>query len=224
MADNVIIANWKSNKTLTEALVWIDAIKPIFHPKGTVVLCPPYPFLVPLYEKISKTKLRLSLGVQDLSPFPAGAYTGAVTARNLEEIGVRYAILGHSERRRYFRETNQDVANKVTTAVAEGLIPIVCVDRDNVLAQSNAIDTEERKKCIVAFEPAEHIGTGTSDTLEDVLKVAEEIRKAFGTSIRVLYGGSTDPSSASTFLQSEKLNGLLVGGASLDPKSFASMV
>lgn len=224
MTDKFIIANWKSNKNLEEALNWVDEIKPHFKNSNTVVLCPPFPFLESLQEKINEDNLPIRLGVQNLSPFPAGAYTGEVSTRNLEDLGVKYAILGHSERRKYVHESNQDVANKVSLAIAAGIVPIVCVDKDNVLAQSNAIEDKERGTCIVAYEPEGHIGTGEVDSIEDVLATAKDIRLAFGSSVKVLYGGSTAPETAMVFLEHAEVNGLLVGGSSLDAKTFGNML
>ncbi len=186
--------------------------------KFSFIAALPYPFLA-LVPKDRK----FELAIQDISPFPAGAYTGAVTARNLDGFGVQYAIVGHSERRRYFYETNQDVANKVTMCVEAGITPIVCVTRDEVEAQANSIADAERKKCIVVFEPVEHIGTGTTDTLEHILKIRARVRTAFGD-VPFLYGGSVDTKSDTELLLHKGIDGFLVGSASLDAGEFSKLI
>lgn len=217
-----IIANWKSNKTLQEAMEWVSLF-PKKKLQNTIVLCPPFPFITPIAEKIISLHLPLELGTQNLSAFPAGAYTGEVTTRNLEHMNVSFAILGHSERRMYFHETNQDVANKVSLALTSGITPIVCVDEDNVLAQSNAIEDEDRKRCIVAFEPQGHIGTGEPDSLEHILSVAKKVETAFG-SVPFLYGGSVHKATADEFMKQQSIHGLLVGGLSLDLSKFLELI
>lgn len=219
------VANWKSQKTLEEALHWLDAVGPATTHSGlTIALCPPFPFLVPLQLMVAQKGYRIALGVQDLSPFPAGAYTGAVSVRNLENLKVTYVILGHSERRKYFHESHQEVANKVALAVEAGITPILCVDTQDVWPQSSALENGLAKKCIIAFEPAGNIGAGEVDPLEDVLAVAQNIRKAFATPKGVLYGGSVDEKTAKPFLTSPELAGVLVGGASLDAGQFSTML
>lgn len=220
----LLVLNWKSHKTLTEAKTWLATVGPkAALSEYTLVLCPPFPFVEALHKEIENKKYHITLGVQDLSPFPAGAYTGAVSARNLEELDVKYTIVGHSERRKYFHETMQEVANKVSEAIAAGITPIVCVDKEHIEAQANAILESERGKCIVAYEPVGHIGTGEVDDIKDVLTVAEHIREAFGEQAPVLYGGSVDGDTADMFLKSNALHGALVGGASLSEKEVLKM-
>lgn len=221
----LIVANWKSHKTLAEAMHWLDAVGPSASPsQHTVVLCPPFPFLIPLGQEIQKKKYAIELGVQDLSQYPAGSYTGAVSVRNLEGLGARYAILGHSERRRYFSETNQHIANKVNLALEAEIQPIVCVDEKQIVSQAAALEEKDRRRCVVAFEPTGHIGTGDPDSVEDVERVAAAIRTSFSSDTKVIYGGSVDAISIHKYLESKYISGVLVGTASLDAKSFTSLL
>ncbi len=225
MRRTYVIANWKSHKTLPEAMQWIDSVGPqITTANHSLILCPPFPFLYPLDQYIQERKYAIRMGVQDISPFPAGAYTGAVSTQNITEFGIEFAIVGHSERRRYFHESNQEIANKVAMVIDASMTPILCVDRDNIWAQASALETGLSSQCIVAFEPIENIGTDDVDNIEDVLHVASEIRKAFGTDVPVLYGGSVDERTAQQFLQHEQLAGVLVGGASLRSESMITML
>lgn len=214
-----IIANFKSNKNKNEIEEWISKFQlTIVNSQLSIILCPPMPHL-PLFAAVP----HVSLGVQDLSPFPAGAYTGAIGTHNLEGLDVRFAIIGHSERRRYFHETPQDIANKVREALSSGITPIVCVTKDQLNETANIIDPEYRGGVFVAFEPVEHIGTGESDTLEDILKTKEWVRSAFG-SVRYIYGGSVNPHTDPAILHSGDIDGFLVGTACLDPKVFLDLI
>ncbi len=222
MKQKILVANWKSNKTVDEAVHWVEHF-PKKISTHTIVLCSPFPFLIPISEVIEKRRLNLLLGVQNISPFPSGAYTGEVNVRNLETLHITYAIVGHSERRKYFHENDQEIANKVTMLLSASITPIVCVDGKNILSQANAISIEERKNCIVAFEPVEHIGTGEADSLEHVLEVVKEIRQAFHPLTKVLYGGSVDEKNAFDFLNHDEIDGLLVGGMSLNQDVFSNI-
>lgn len=205
---------------------WVTAFTAQFHSSSRpvtdkIVLCPPFaqiPSLRPLTDEPS-----IALGVQDISPFPAGSYTGAIGTKNLEGLGVQFAIVGHSERRRYFHETSQDVAMKVSECLAAGITPIVCVTKEQINEQANLLKEEERNKVLVAFEPIEHIGTGTSDTLAHILETKDWVLKAFGT-VPYIYGGSVNPQTDPAILQSDKIDGFLVGSASLDPNSFFDLL
>lgn len=218
----IIIANWKSNKNLSEAASWIENALPALETSSnTIILAPAFNLLDSVSQKISDTKVYL--GSQDLSPFPAGAYTGAVGTKNLEDTNVKYTILGHSERRKYFHETNNDVANKAREALLAKITPIVCVTKDTVFEQANALEKEARSNAIVAFEPIEHIGTGTTDNLEDILETKKMVMEAFGN-VPYIYGGSVDTHTDAKILKSPEIDGFLVGGASLDAAQFVSLV
>lgn len=220
MSKKLFVANWKSNKTAEEVKEWLDNFSPYIGLEKEVVIAPPYPFLHLVKEKIANNE-SLSLAVQDLSAYPAGSYTGEVCTRNLEGLEVKYAILGHSERRRYLGETHLDVANKVSLAVESGMTPIVCVDQEYIEDQALVIESELLPKCIVAYEPLSAIGTGEPLSGQAVLKVVKIIKKYFGE-IQVLYGGSV--TADNVHIYNEVTDGVLVGGASLDPEQFINLI
>lgn len=212
-----IIANWKSNKNLAEATKWFNEFKLNPSTDNKVILAPAFPFLG-LVNQLKPANLEVA--VQDISPFPAGAYTGAVSSLNLQGLNVKYAIVGHSERRRYFHERHQDVANKVSECLANDITPIVCVDDEYIFDQAHGIEEKYLHKCIVAYEDLAAIGTGDNTPLESVLKVQELIRSVFGQ-VPVIYGGSVNPGNVKPYL--ENTDGVLVGGASLDPDKFSQI-
>lgn len=239
MAAKLIIGNWKSNKNTQEASIWIER----FLEKATevsenteVVVAPAFtllPSVVGVLEEVrngkpSKTALEvvpevvsellpIKLATQDLSPFLAGSYTGAVSARNLENLRVEYALLGHSERRRYFHETHQDVARKVDQALLAGIKPVVCVDSEYIQVQASAIEDSQLKKCVIAYEPVEAIGTGRNVDVGQVKRIVDHIYNTFGK-VKVLYGGSVTSDNVAEYTL--VTDGVLVGGASLDPEEF----
>ncbi|MBU1885286.1 triose-phosphate isomerase [Patescibacteria group bacterium] len=216
----LFVANWKSNKTLEEARQWIDDFKVELNDDQEIVIAPPYPFLSLVADKI-KDLPGVSLAVQNLSSFPAGSYTGEVCVRNLEGLGVKYAIVGHSERRRYLKESHQDVANKVSQALNNGITPIVCIDQDYMEDQAQLIESDLLSQCVVAYEPLVAIGTGENAPVKEVAKVVKEIKEVFGE-VPVLYGGSVSPDNVILYL--EITDGVLVGGASLDVGVFAELI
>lgn len=213
----MIIANFKSNKNRTETEDWIGQLKANSSQlTARIVLCPPLPHLY-LFDAIKSESI--ALGVQDISPYPAGAYTGAIGTLNLDGFDVKYAIVGHSERRTHFHETSSDVASKVRECISAGITPIVCVTKDEINTQANTLDQTERSKCIVAFEPVEHIGTGESDTLEHIIETKKWVQTAFGT-VPYIYGGSVNPNTHQSILTSNAIDGFLVGSASLNAQTF----
>lgn len=221
----LVLANWKSHKTLEEAMGWLAEVGPLAAKSPyEVIVCPPFPFLYPISQEIQAKKYRISLGIQNVSPFPAGAYTGAVCARNLEGFSVKYTLVGHSERRNYFHETTQEVANKVTQLIEANITPIICVDREHIVSQANALEDGERKRCLVLYETVGHIGTGEVEELPSVLQAVEDIHAAFGFQVPVIYGGSVSDTTRDLFMKSEKLAGVGVGTKSLDAKEFGKII
>ena len=221
----MLIANWKSNKTrdgvqkwMEEETEWAEKNEAI-----EIVLAPPFPALMYVSNKLlDKKKFQhVKLGVQDISPYPAGKYTGAVSGQNLEGFQVQYAIVGHSERRRHFHESDLDVARKVEQALASSIKPIVCVDEAYIESQANAIDDSLLKDCLVAYEPLAAIGTGNSEDVGHVAEVVKKIREVFGE-VPVIYGGSVDDMNVNEYLL--VTDGVLVGTASLDVKMFGRLV
>lgn len=217
-----IIANWKSNKNSEEAKNWIAEYATAGHgSQATVVLAPAFTLLDVVADEIKKTEAHISLAVQTLSPYPAGSYTGGVSVRNLEGLPIRYAILGHSERRQYFHETNNDVAKQVDQALAAGITPIVCVDKDYITSQAAAIADEVKARCIIAYEPASMIGSGVSEDVGTVTEVLEKVKKVFGP-VPVIYGGSVNETNVASYLT--VADGVLVGTASLDVEKFKNLI
>ena len=217
----IIVANWKSNKNKEEVELWLDTFKIYTDLNNEVVIAPPYPFLSFMAEK-TKDQEDISLAVQNLSAYPAGSYTGEICVRNLDGLGIKYAILGHSERRRYLGENHQDVANKVDLCLAGKITPIICIDSDYLEDQASAISSENLEKCIVAYEPPNAISTngGENPPAKEVSKAVLKIKEIFGE-IKVIYGGNVTPDNVSDYLS--VTDGVLVGGASLDAKVFEQL-
>ena len=188
-----------------------------------IIICPALSLVTTVAKWLAdhRSNLPVSLGVQDISPYPAGAYTGAVSARNLDGLGVKYALVGHSERRHYFHENHQDVANKVSQCLENGMTPIVCVDVDYLQAQANAIKAEELARCLVAYEPLTAIGSGENQPVAEVEPIVKQVRQAFGSET-VIYGGSVTPANVAAY--APVTDGVLVGTDSLDPAVFTQLI
>lgn len=220
-SQKLVIANWKSNLNWKQTEDWISSFSRSKQHNHEYVICPPFP-LLPAFRESG-----LTVGVQDLSPFEAGAYTGAVSPANLEGLGVKYAVLGHSERRIYFGETDQSVAQKVEIALAHDITPVVCVDRDGFQSQAAAfsqLNSAQRSQVVIAYEPVHAISTfgGHEDPIAVTLEAIAEARRVFDAHT-VLYGGSVSPDNSLSYLQPSEIDGVLVGGASLDPEKFARL-
>lgn len=221
----LIVANWKSNKTIAEVESWLkewSATKTALLSGLEIAIAPTYPHLAVVHQWLQKDDLaNVKLAVQDISPFPAGSYTGAVTVANLEGLNIKYALVGHSERRRYFHETHTEVANKVEQAVQVGITPIVCVDAEYAELQAAALDRDVLKKCVVAYEPLEAIGNDHNQSATEIEPVVRRIREIFG-SVRVLYGGSAAAENVREYRSI--VDGFLVGHKSLQADSFAALL
>lgn len=211
-----IIANWKSNKTIAEALEWVSEVGSKIERRDNlkVVVCPDFVSLEEVKKAIRVGNFPLMVGAQDLSPYPEGAHTGEEAAVDLKGL-VDLVILGHSERRSQFGETDEMVSDKVKLALESGIIPLVCV-------QSDQTPIPEGVK-LVAFEPIFAIGTGNPDTPADAEKVAETLKQRY-PEVKVLYGGSVTSDNSQVFLRQNNLVGLLIGGASLEPLEFVKIV
>jgi len=211
-----VIANWKSNKTIAEALDWVSKVGPEI-PKLTnfkVVVCPVFSALSEVKKAITVGNFPLMVGSQDLSLFGIGAYTGEECAELLHEL-ASLTILGHSERRGNFKEDDEMVAKKVTQAKANNIIPLVCIQGP---------DTPVPKDCkLVAYEPIWAIGTGKPDTPENANKVAGVLKEKFGPpagGLEVLYGGSINADNVKAFVLQPNISGILIGKVSLDAEEF----
>ena len=246
MRKKVIAGNWKMNMLPNEAISMITELTPMVKDsEAEVVLCVPYTDL--FYSLLTAQGTNIKIGAQNMHFEEKGAYTGEVSGPMLKSIGVEYVIIGHSERRQYFYETDEIVNKKVKAAFANGLKPIVCVGETLEQRESgNAYDiitfqtekaldglTEEQvQNTIIAYEPVWAIGTGKTATSEDaneaIKKIREKICQIYGqnTSERVIiqYGGSMKPSNAKELLEMSDIDGGLIGGASLKAEDFAAIV
>jgi triosephosphate isomerase len=243
----VMAANWKMYKTPEQASDFFRDFLPLIadHERDEVVVCPPY---VDLHAAVAAAKgSKIAIGAQNVYWKEEGAFTGEISPRMLLAAGCMYVILGHSERRQYFGETDDTVNMKLKAALEAGLTPIVCVGevleereagltedvlRRQCLRAFHAISGKKAGKLVVAYEPVWAIGTGKTATpqlaAEAHALIRGEAAKAFGQeladSLRILYGGSVKPDNAKALMAEAEIDGALVGGASLDAKSFAAIV
>jgi triosephosphate isomerase (TIM) len=239
-----LAANWKMNKTVAEAAEFVDTLLPrIAATQHDVVLCPPFLALSEVVERRRGTAVRVA--AQNMHEEDSGAFTGEVSAPMLAELDVEAVILGHSERRQLFAETDEALARKVPAALAADLEPILCVgeteeardagETETVLerqlqADLANLEPEAMSGIVVAYEPIWAIGSGRTATPEQAQQVCAFIRDvlrargAAADEIRILYGGSVKPANAAELLALPDVDGALVGGAALDPNDFAAIV
>jgi triosephosphate isomerase len=243
----LIAANWKMYKDPAQTKEFFHGFLPMVakHDRDEIVVCPPY---IDLHAAIESAKgSQVAVGAQNVYWKTEGAFTGEISPTMLVAVGCTHVIIGHSERRQYFGETDDTVNLKLKAALEHGLTPIVCVGE--VLEEREAGLTEDvlRRQCmrafstlsakkaaklVVAYEPVWAIGTGKTATPEMAsdahVLIRGEAAKAFGddfgAGLRILYGGSVKPENAKALMSQEEIDGALVGGASLDPKSFAAIV
>jgi triosephosphate isomerase len=242
----VIAGNWKMHKTVAEAEQFIGALLPeVGAVDGVeVVICPPFTALQAMVD--SARGSAVAVYAQTMHEADSGAFTGEVSAPMLTELDVGGVILGHSERRQYFGETDRALQQKVPQALAAGLVPILCVGeteeerergdterklRHQVQEALDKVALEDLPRVIIAYEPIWAIGTGLSATPEQaqeavgfVRALVEGFDKAAGQAVRVLYGGSLKPDNCGELLCLPDVDGALVGGASLEPEAFARIV
>ncbi|MFO7263619.1 MAG: triose-phosphate isomerase [Bacillaceae bacterium G1] len=248
----LIAGNWKMHHTPAETEAFLDRFLADGPVDGCeVVLCPPFTSLSVVAERwrtlSQEWKDRLGIGAQNVHWEEKGAFTGEISPRFLQAWSVEYVIVGHSERRTWFGETDETVARKVQAAVAHGMVPIVCVGED--LAEREAGQTEEKvsrqvaaavqhlraeqaERLVVAYEPIWAIGSGKTPTPEEVGQVLRRIRAVlqdrFGQTaadrVRVLYGGSVSAANIGAWVTAAEADGALVGGASLEPTSFRQLI
>lgn len=247
MRRKVIAANWKMYKTPEQAAAYFRDFLPLVagHERDEIVVCPTFLAIAAAVEAAKGSYLKI--GAQDLHWEKEGAFTGEICATMLLDVGVSHVIIGHSERRQYFCETDDIVNMKLKAALESGLTPIVCVGevleereagltedvlRRQCLRAFHAISGKKAGRLIVAYEPVWAIGTGKTATPQMAADahalIRTEAAKAFGEEfaehLRILYGGSVKPENAKALMSESEIDGALVGGASLDPKSFAAIV
>ena len=241
-----ITANWKMHKSISEALRFVEDLAPrIQDLEGVeVILAPPFTALEPLKTAIGGTPLQLA--AQNVHPEPEGAFTGEVSVSMLADVGCRYVLVGHSERRKLSGETNEFIGRKVEAVLGGRLRPIFCVGetledrevgrtfevvREQLTTGLAGVDADRAPDVIVAYEPLWAIGTGRTATPEQAQEVHAFIReclaKALGPAaeaIRIQYGGSVKPSNIFALMDQPDVDGALVGGASLDPETFYAII
>ncbi|MFO7820484.1 MAG: triose-phosphate isomerase [Lentisphaeria bacterium] len=247
MARKICIAgNWKMNKTIAEARELVRDLKDKVGDQDAVevAVCPPFLALAAVSEELKNTNI--GVGSQNIHWEQSGAFTGELSAEMLKEIGIEYVVIGHSERRQYFGETDETVNQRLKTALATGFIPMVCVGETLEQRESNAtedvvkrqiqggldgLSAEDMEKVIVAYEPVWAIGTGKTATPDQAQNVhafiREQLRAKFGEvaeRVRIQYGGSVKPANAAELLSQADIDGALVGGASLKADDFAGII
>ena len=242
-----VIGNWKMRVGTRESVALARSLLLALRgQKGLpeIVLCPPYVAFSEVHKIVARS--HLALGAQDIFWEETGSFTGEISSRMMTELGVQYAIIGHSERRDLFGETNEMVHRKVEAAIKGGIIPIVCVGEnrkqraageqfDIVAAQLHGglsrLKLRSGQKIFIAYEPLWAIGTGQAANARDAVAMHKFIREhgrdiltAPAKNIRVLYGGSIEPENAYEFLHESEIDGVLVGGASVEVKSFKAII
>ncbi|MGI6129118.1 MAG: triose-phosphate isomerase [bacterium] len=243
----IIAGNWKMNNTVPEAVTLVRELlaSKIDNQVTEVVVCPPFTALYPVGQQIAGSKV--ILGAQNLFYETKGAYTGEISPTMLVDLGVRYVIVGHSERRAYQKESDSEIAKKLEATFKSGLNPILCVgeslaereagrEKEVVKGQLEAdlklVTADQAGQLVIAYEPIWAIGTGRSAQPADATAMAQTIRDLvtakFGadaaSAVRILYGGSVNATNSSEFLSQEGIDGALVGGASLKAKDFSAIV
>jgi len=247
MRKKVIAANWKMYKTPDQTREFFRDFLPMVHghDRDEIVVCPNY---IALDAAVHAAKgSRVAIGAQNIHWEKEGAYTGEICTGMLLAVGVTHVIIGHSERRQYFGETDDTVNLKLKSALEAGLVPIVCVGEVLEEREAGLTDDVLRRQClrafhkvsakkaaslVVAYEPVWAIGTGKTATPQLAAdahaiirsQAAESFGRDFAGKLRILYGGSVKPENAHALMSEEEIDGALVGGASLDPKSFTAIV
>lgn len=248
MRRTVIAGNWKMYKTIEESIELINGLKPLtsnLKPYVDVIVCPPFTSLAIASSLLKDSSIKL--GAQNMSEHDEGAYTGEVSWKMLKSAGCEYVILGHSERRQYFGETNELINLKAKKTLANGLKPIICVgekleEREAGVTEQivsaqikgvlSGISSDDMKKVIVAYEPVWAIGTGKTATPLQAQQVHMHIRRLVGQlyswnvaeGLIIQYGGSVKPDNATELLAQDDIDGALVGGACLKTDTFSSII
>jgi len=249
MRRRIVAGNWKMNTTVNEGIQLVNEVNSLLKESVTeteVVVAPPFTHLAAIAEVIAGTESRVALSAQNCAAYESGAYTGEVSAKMLAALGCKYVIIGHSERREYFLESNQVLLAKIKLVLSNGMSPIFCIGERLEERESNShidvvagqlkevlfnLNESDVKNIVLAYEPVWAIGTGktaTSEQAEEMHAFIREIiaQKFPGTapSVPILYGGSCKPSNAAEIFAKENVDGGLIGGASLVAGDFISIV
>ena len=245
MRKPIIAGNWKMHKTIAEALEFVNEVKDrVNNDKVEAVICAPFTLLKDLKQATKGTNIKI--GAQNMHFEEKGAFTGEVAPGMLEAMGVSYVVLGHSERREYFNETDETVNKKVLKALEVGIDPILCVgetleEREagntkdvckvQVEKALENVSKEDLAKVVIAYEPVWAIGTGKTATSEDANDVIAYIREVvanlygeLANEVRIQYGGSVKPSNVAEIMNQSDIDGALVGGASLEANDYVELV
>lgn len=246
MRKAIIAGNWKMNKTPDEARALVEELIPLVaDAECDVVVCPPFVDLCPVSKAIKGTNIHL--GAQNIHWAKSGAFTGEISADMLKKFGVEYAIVGHSERRQYFGETDATVNMRAKAALENGITPIICVgesleqrergETDEFVASQvrgalEGISADDARRVVIAYEPIWAIGTGRTATAEmaeeTIIVIRKTLRSIFGNDaaeiVRIQYGGSMNPQNAALLMAMENIDGGLIGGASLKAEDFSKVV
>lgn len=219
MDKKIVLANWKSHKTVQETIAFLkalhDNLSTIDLSNKFILICPTYISLASAAAYIQQNNLPLSLCAQDISAFGEGAYTGEVAGRFIKEFAT-HVLIGHSERLKYNHETVDDIQGKIVQAKEANLTPILCIQNENSFIGDVPIIAYEPPTAISTF------GVGKAETSSDVESVFTTLKQK--TQASLLYGGSVDADNVSSYMSSPVINGLLVGGASLDPQTFIALL
>ncbi len=219
-----VVGNWKSNKNRVDAQTWFSEFASRYNPVDglEVIIAPSFVCLCSLSEYVQALHIKnLFLAAQDVSPFPKGSYTGAVAADMVRGM-VDYVIIGHSERRRYFRETPQDTANKMAETVDAGLKPIVCIDQPFAMAQLTALHDIDCEEMLLAYGPVEAVTARIPETVDRVVEATQFIGQVHPAR-PIIYGGSLTVENADAYIALPNLAGIFVGQSSLDAACFATL-
>ena len=244
MRTPIIAGNWKMNKTIEETKQFIEKVNTLSKEGVEAVICAPYTDLAILQEKLNKN---IKIASQNIHWEESGAFTGEISPVMLKELGVVYAVIGHSERREMFGETDQTVNKRAHAALKHGIMPIICVGekleereaektkevvKEQIVKALDGLSSEQVTKTVIAYEPIWAIGTGKSSTAEDANDVIRFIRQVIAgqydqqvaNQVRIQYGGSVKPDNIRSYMEQSDIDGALVGGASLEAASFSALV
>jgi len=228
---NLLVANWKENLTIEESLDWLEVftggLSEVKNEDTEVAICPQLPVISPLKERLSKYagQLSISLGSQDISKFEEGAHTGEESVKVLSSL-VDYSIVGHSERRKSFNESEEDIIEKIKLCISYKIVPIICISEIEQLGGIKGLDFKNVKR-VVAWEVPAHIsreGVYRADDPKHADEMCGKVKEEFSSDTQVIYGGSVNPSNAEDFFKQSNIEGALVGRASLDPVEFLKIL